>query len=138
MRCARCFAPAIIHIDASSLIFAVTMKEGASVRLKMRALCSIHTSQHTRMTKDFKPLHGTTCVLARVDHHSCIEAVCFQFMGCSDGSASQVQISAQIRLVNLHSEKRCIPVSETLWQSTQAGLCGQPLACSLSTVQILS
>jgi len=138
MRCARCFAPAIVHIDASFFIFAVTMKEGASVRLKMRALRSIHTSQHTRMTKDFKPLHGTACVLAKVDHHSCTEVVCFQFMRCSDGSASQVQISAQIRLVNLHSAKRCIPVSGTLRQSTQAGLCGQPLDCSLSTVQILS
>ena len=55
MRCARCFAPAIVHIDASSLIFAVTMKEGASVRLKMRALRFIHTSQHTRMTKCWWP-----------------------------------------------------------------------------------
>ena len=95
MRCARCFAPPIVHIDTSFFIFAVTMKEGASVRLKMRALRSIHTSQHTRMTKDFKPLRGTACVLARVDHHSCTEVVCFQFMRCSDGSASQVQISAK-------------------------------------------
>jgi len=89
MRCARCFAPAIVHIDASSLIFAVTMKEGASVRLKMRALRSIYTSQHTRMTKDFRPLCGTACVLARVDHHWCTKAVCFQLMGCSDGSAAK-------------------------------------------------
>ena len=132
MRCARCFAPAIVHINASSLIFAVTMKEGASVRLKMRALRSIHTSQHTRMTKDFKPLRGTPRVPANADHHSWTEGVCFQFIGCSDDSPSQVEMSTQIRLVNLHSAKRCIPVSGALRQSTQAGLCGQPLACNLS------
>jgi hypothetical protein len=67
-----------------------------------------------------------------------LRAVCFQFIGCGDGSASQVETSAQIRPVNLHSEKRCIPVSGTLRQRTQAGLCVHSLACSLSAVKILS
>jgi hypothetical protein len=58
--------------------------------------------------------------------------------GCREGSASQVEISAQIRLANLHSKKRCIPISGTLRQSIQVELCVQPLACSLSAVQILS
>jgi len=138
IRCARCFAPATIHIAVSSLIFIVTTKEGTSVRLKIRALRSTQTSQQTRMTKDFKPLRGTPRVPANADHHSWTEAVCFQFIGSSDGSPSQVEISTQIRLVNLHSVKRCIPVSGALRQSTQTGLCGQPLACNLSAVQILS
>jgi hypothetical protein len=138
IRRVRCFAPATVNNDASSLIFAVTSKEGASVQLKMQVLCSNLTSQHIRMTRDFKPLRGTPCVPANDDHHSWTEAIYFQFVGCSGGSANQVEISVQIRLVNLHSEKRCIPVSGTLWQRTQARLCVQPLACSLSAVQILS
>jgi hypothetical protein len=113
-------------------------ERGASVPLKMRALRSSQTSQHTRMTRDFKPLRKTPRVSVNTDHHSWTDAVCFQFVGCSDSSANQVEISAQIYPVNLHSEKRCIPVSVTLRQRTQAGLCVQPLACSLSAVQILS
>ena len=102
--------PATIHIAVSSLIFIVTTKEGVSVRLKIRALRSIQTSQQTRMTKDLKPLRGIPRVPANADHHSWTEAVCFQFIGSSDGSPSQVEISTQIHLVNLHSVKRCIPV----------------------------
>jgi hypothetical protein len=124
--------------DALSLIFMVTTKENASAWLKIRALRSSHTSQHTRMTRNFKPLRGTLCVTANADHQSWTETVCFQFVGCSDGSASQVEMSAQIRLVNLHLEKRCIPILGTLRQRTQPGLCVQPLACSPSAVQILS
>ena len=53
------------------------------------------------MTKDFKPLRGTPRVPANADHHSWTEGVCFQFIGCSDGSPRQVEISTQIRLVKL-------------------------------------
>jgi hypothetical protein len=135
---ARCIAPATVHNDVSSLIFVNTKKKGASIPLKNASIALSQTSQHTRITRDFEPLHGLPCVSANADHHLWTEAVCFQFVGCSDGSTAQPEISAQIRPVNPHLEKRRIPVSETLRQRTQAGLCVQPLARRLSADSILN
>ena len=138
IRQSKCFAPAKIQTDASALIFSVNTNKGASVPLKIRALRSFQTSQHTRMTRDFKPLRETPLVAAISDHHSWTEFVHFQFIGCSDGSPSQKDKTTQIRLVNLHSTKRWFPVSRHLRQSEHVVLCGQPLARNLSAVQILS
>ena len=90
------------------------------------------------MTSDFKPLRETPLITAISDHHSWTEFVQVQFVGCRDSSPSQKDKAAQIRLVNLQSTKRWFPVSGQLRQSEQVGLCGQPLALSLSAVQILS
>ena len=90
------------------------------------------------MTRDFKPLRETPLIATISDHHSWTEFVNVQFVGCKDGSPSQKDKAAQMRLVNLQSTKRCFPVSGQLQQREHVVLCGQPLALNLSAVQILS
>ena len=100
----------------------------------MRALRSFRTSQHTRMVRDLNPLHETSCVLANADHHSWTEVASSQFVGCNDDFVSHADKSVQMCLVNLHSVKRCLPVSRTLWHSGHNGL---GLAANLSRTACL-